>query len=210
MLECIRTHGSQQPYLGINTGTLGFLMNSTEDIKRIAHSLREKEWTEYSFPRLHLTGESLHGNHINGYALNDVYMARIGGLAANLRIDIDGVKIVDKIICDGLVVATALGSTAYSSSAGGSPSHPLLGGMHITPICPHTPRLRPFIIPDEASVHVQVLSPERRIVQAVGDGFSYGEARYITITSATDSIRLAFLKGHNFTERMVRKILRNS
>jgi NAD+ kinase len=209
MLECIRTHNGL-PFLGINTGTLGFLLNSSEEIDLIANALKKKKWTSYSFPRLQLKGVSLHGNQIDGYALNDVSIARIGGVAANLRLEIDGVNVVDKIICDGLIVATALGSTAYSASAGGSPSHPLLGGMHITPICPHTPRLRPFIIPDEATVHIEVLAPERRIVQAVSDGFSYGEARDITITCIKDSVQLIFLEDHNFTKRMVKKILRNS
>ena len=208
MLECIRTHDTTVPFFGVNAGTLGFLMNSTKDLARVASQLESQRWTQYAFPRLHLVGQSLHGNHINGYALNDVYVARIGGVAANLQLSIDGVRVVDKIICDGLIVATALGSTAYSSSAGGSPSHALLRGMHITPICAHTPRLRPFVIPDEATVHINVLSPERRIVQAVGDGFSYGETREITITTEKDSAQLIFLDEHNFTERMVRKILR--
>jgi NAD+ kinase len=210
MLECIRTQGSKHPFLGINAGTLGFLMNSTEDLTSVVQSIQQEKWTEYSFPRLHFSGTDLQGNAIDGLALNDIYTARIGGSAANLRLDIDGVNIVDKIICDGMIVATALGSTAYSSSAGGSPSHPLLGGMHITPICAHTPRLRPFIIPDEASVHIEILAPERRQVQAVGDGFSYGKTRFLSIRSEKNSVQLIFLKGNNFTERMVRKILRNS
>ena len=60
------------------------------------------------------------------YAVNDVYLARTTGQSANLRIDIDGVNVVEKLMCDGVIVATSLGSTAYSSSAGGSPCHPLL------------------------------------------------------------------------------------
>ena len=207
MLECIRNYGTETPYFGINAGTLGFLMNSNGDIPALVSCLTKQTWVEHSFPLLHVTGKSIHGNQIDGYALNDVYVARIGGVAANLKIDIDDVNIVEKMVCDGLIVATALGSTAYSASAGGSPSHPLLPGMHITPICPHMPRLRPFIIPDQAKIQVQILAPQRRRVQAVGDGFSYGEVHDVTITRSKHAARLAFVSDDQLTERMVRKIL---
>lgn len=207
MLECIRNFGTQKTYFGINAGTLGFLMNSNRDLLSIIRCLEAQSWSEHSFPMLQVIGHSIHGNQINGFALNDIYVARIGGVAANLRIDIDDVNIVEKLVCDGLIVATALGSTAYSASAGGSPSHPLLPGMHITPICPHMPRLRPFIIPDEAKIHIQILAHERRKVQAVGDGFSYGEVKDVTITRSQQAARIAFISDDHLTERMVRKIL---
>jgi NAD+ kinase len=208
MLECIRKYGTSTTYFGINAGTLGFLMNSNSDLPLLLKSLQERSWIEHSFPLLHVTGLSIHGTQINGLALNDIYVARMGGVAANLRIDIDNVNIVEKLVCDGLIVASALGSTAYSASAGGSPSHPLLPGMHITPICAHTPRLRPFIIPDTAKIKISVLSPERRRVQAVGDGSSFGEVHDATISRSTKAIRLAFVSDDHLTERMVRKILR--
>lgn len=208
MLECIRKYGTKKTYFGINTGTLGFLMNSNGDLSSVIDCLKKQSWAEHSFPMLHVFGRSIHGNQIDGFSLNDVYVARIGGVAANLRVDIDDVNIVEKLVCDGLIVATALGSTAYSASAGGSPSHPLLPGMHITPICPHTPRLRPFIIPDEAKVHIQILSPDRRRVQAVGDGFSYGAVEDVTISRSENAVKIAFVSDDHLTERMVRKILR--
>lgn len=208
MLECIHTHGTDLPYFGINSGHLGFLHNSNADLPHIAQSIKNRDWEIHDFPMLHVQGESLHGNLINAFALNDIYVARMAGVAANLRMEIDGHLIVDKLICDGIIAATSLGSTAYSASAGGSPSHPLLSGIHITPICPHTPRLRPFIIPSTAKIDIEVLHPDRRRAQVVGDGFSYGEVKQLSITTATKSTRLVFANGNNFTERMVRKILR--
>lgn len=208
MLQCIRQHGHGTPFFGVNSGTLGFLLNSNADLSRIATCLNEQTWQVHPFPLLEVRGETPHGNQIHGFALNDIYVARMAGVAANLRVDIDGHNIVEKLICDGLIAATSLGSTAYSSSAGGSPSHPLLSGTHITPICPHTPRLRSFIIPQEAVLTIEVLHPERRKCQVVGDGFSYGEVKQVEITHANRFVNIGFLPDNNFTERMVRKILR--
>ena len=208
MLESIRTHGHNKPFFGVNAGTLGFLLNSNSNLQRIADCLNDQTWQIHEFPLLELKGNSPHGNQIHGYAANDIYVARMAGVAANLQIDINGQSIVEKLICDGLIAATSLGSTAYSASAGGSPAHPLLPGTHITPNCPHTPQLRSFIIPSEAILSVEVLHPERRPCQVVGDGFSYGEVHNMTITHAQHTVRIAFLSDNNFTERMVRKILR--
>ena len=208
MLQCIRKYGHKTPFFGVNSGTLGFLLNSNADLLRIADCLEKKTWQVHNFPLLELNGVSLHGNQIHGYAVNDIYVDRTAGIAANLRLDIDGHNIVEKLICDGLIAATSLGSTAYSASAGGAPAHPLLPGIHITPICPHTPRLRPFIIPSSAVVDVTVLHPKRRKCQVVGDGFSYGEVASLQVTHSKETVQIAFLSNNNFTERMVRKILR--
>ena len=69
-------------------------------------------------------------------------------------------------------------------------------------------RLRPFIIPDKAKVNISVLYPDRRRVQAVGDGFSFGEVHDVTISRSEKAIRLAFVSDAHLTERMVRKLLR--
>ena len=208
MLQCIRSHGFETPYFGINAGTVGFLLNSIDDLPRIATSLQNQQAVFHKFPLLEANGTSIHGNSIHAFALNDIYVARTSGIAANLRVSIDGHPIVDKLICDGLITATSLGSTAYSSSAGGSPSHPLLSSTHITPICAHTPSLRPFIIPSNGVIEIEVLNPDRRRCQIVGDGFSYGEVHFMTVTTSEHTVSVGFARDNNFTERMVRKILR--
>ena len=210
MLECMRTYGVDTPFFGVNSGTLGFLLNSSDDLQKVADSISKQEWVSHKFPILEVHAESPHGNQIHGFAVNDIYVARMAGIAANLRLDIDGHNIVEKLICDGLITATSLGSTAYSASAGGSPSNPLVSGIHITPICPHTPPLRSFIIPNDATISIEVLSPKRRRCQVVGDGFSYGEVHKVTINNSTKSVTVGFIGENNFTERMVRKILRSS
>ena len=107
----------------------------------------------------------------------------------------------------GIIISTSLGSTAYSSSAGGSPSHPLLNAFHITPICPHSPRLRSFLVPLDSSIDITALHPQRRPTQAVSDGISHGEAKQLHISCSAKKAQLIFLDSHNFTETMVRKVL---
>ena len=211
MLKIIREYGNLNTYLGINAGTLGFLMNDTHEkpqqsIADIVQKLNTQQWRTYAFPRLQLSKNDDNTEMI--YAVNDVYLARTTGQSANLRIDIDGVNVVEKLMCDGVIVATSLGSTAYSSSAGGSPCHPLLRGIHITPISPRSPRLRSFMVPQSSVIEIETLTPERRPTQVVCDGQSLGSCTHAKIQSG-DDVRLAFLEGHNFTETLVRKSVRS-
>ncbi|MEC7988210.1 MAG: hypothetical protein VX278_23790 [Myxococcota bacterium] len=207
MLHCIRTNHHERPFLGLNAGTLGFLMNDIQDLDSLISELKNRAWDIFHFPQIHTSGMRTDNTTFEASALNDVYLARREGSAANLRIEIDEICIVEKLICDGVVVSTSLGSTAYSSSAGGSPSHPLLRAFHITPICAHTPRLRSFVVPQTARIQITTLHPERRPTQAVSDGVSHGEAKRLSISCDTQEVQIAFLKSHNFTEKMVRKVL---
>lgn len=209
MLQCLRENSDLQPFLGLNAGTLGFLMNDIHQVASAIDNLNHQQWTVYSFPLLQFQGTSSSGDSFCAQALNDVYLTRMEGRTANLRIEIEEICIVEKLICDGVIIATSLGSTAYSSSAGGSPAHPLLQSLHVTPICPHSPRLRSFLVPQQAQISIEVLHPKRRPVQAVGDGISYGETQSLYVSCGAQKAQIAFLKSHNFTETMVRKVLRS-
>ena len=209
MLQCLREHSDLQPFLGLNAGTLGFLMNDIHKVAASIEDIKHQQWSVYSFPLLQFQGTPSSGESFSAHALNDVYLTRKEGRTANLRIEIDDICIVEKLICDGVIIATSLGSTAYSSSAGGSPAHPLLQSLHVTPICPHSPRLRSFLVPQQAQISVEALHAERRPVQAVGDGISYGETQSLYVSCAKKKAQIAFLKSHNFTETMVRKVLRS-
>ena len=206
MLESIRHQKAKGVFLGINTGTLGFLMNDPEDLALIAQQIHTQQWHSYTFPRLYFEAQKSDRSHCSGFVVNDLYMARSSGQSANLKLDINGVNVVEKLMCDGLIISTALGSTAYSSSAGGSPCHPLIRGIHITPISPRSPRLRPFMVPQNSVIELQALHHDRRPAQVVSDGRSQGEAYSVRIATG-DVVQIAFLSGHNFTETLIRKSL---
>ena len=206
MLESIRNQRAKGVFLGLNAGTLGFLMNDPKDLALIAQQIQTQQWHSYTFPRLHFEAKKSDGSHCSGFVVNDIYMARSSGQSANLKLDINGVNVVEKLMCDGLIISTALGSTAYSSSAGGSPCHPLIRGIHITPISPRSPRLRPFMVPQNSVIELEALQPQRRPAQVVSDGRSQGEAFSVRVATG-DVAQVAFLSGHNFTETLIRKSL---
>ena len=210
MLSCVREGGEDRTYIGLNAGHLGFLLNDVrqpQDLVRASAALKEGRYHTTPFPRLRMVAEGADGQGSEAEAINDVYVERSSGHTAQLRLAIDGTRVVDAMSCDGLIVATGLGSTAYSFSAGGSPSHPLVRAIHVTPICPHSPRLSPFSLPAEAMVEIEVLDPDLRPARAVCDGVEHGLLRRLSVAAGSD-VRLGFLEGHDFTGTLVRKILR--
>lgn len=210
MLSTVREGGPERTYLGLNAGHLGFLLNDVrgpEALAAAAAALRERRYKAELFPRLSMDAEGADGSKVQARAINDVYVERSSGHTAHLRLSIDGTQVVESMSCDGLIVATGLGSTAYSFSAGGAPSHPLVRALYVTPICPHSPRLSPFSLPAGSVVEVEVLEPEIRPARAVCDGVEQGRVRRLAVRGA-DDVRLAFLEGHDFTGTLVRKILR--
>lgn len=210
MLSCIREGGTDSIYLGLNAGHLGFLLNDVpteQALATAAEALLHRRYRPWIFPRLLMQAQRASGEEVRAEAINDVYVERSSGHTAHLRLSIDGTRVVDSMSADGLIVATGLGSTAYSFSAGGAPSHPLVRALNITPICSHSPRLSPFSLPAEAFVEVEVLEPEIRPARAVCDGVDHGLITRLSVGRASD-VRLAFLEGHDFTGTLVRKILR--
>lgn len=209
MLSSIRALGPDYIFLGLNAGHLGFLLNDVSgELDAAAAALDAGRWQSWSFPRLKMTATPAEGDDFEAEAVNDVYVERFAGHTAYLQLHIDGVLVVERMVCDGLIVSTALGSTAYSFSAGGSPSHPLLRAVHVTPICPHSPRLSPVVLPESAEVAVSVLEHERRKARAVADGVDHGLIRQLRVQRASQDVRLAFLEGHRFTGTLIRKVLR--
>jgi len=213
MLRAVRQYGSTRAYLGVNCGNMGFLMNDVagepEVVARlVTDALRAGAWTRSAFPRLRATAELATGAEVEDVAVNDVYVERTSGQTCWLRIHVDGDAAVDPLVADGLIVATPLGSTAYSFSAGGPAAHPRARATLLTAIAPHRPRLAPVVLPPGARVDVEVLDPTERPARVVVDGRQHGDVRHVRVRPADDDVTLGYLAGHDFTETMVRKILR--
>ena len=195
------------PYLGLNAGYLGFLHNDVDDWDLVAQRLLDHRFRIHDFPLLRAEVHCADGSRRVELAMNDVYLERSTGQAARLSLAVDDHAVVDNMVADGLIFATALGSTAYSFSAGGSPAHPLLHVFKVTPICPHLPRLTPFELPMDASATVRVMLPERRPVRAVADGQATENVVSVLISMAKLRVKLAFFNGHDFTHQMMRKLV---
>ncbi len=208
LLRTVARGAFKDTYLGLNAGTLGFLHNDVEDVAAAARSLRERTWFTQDFPLLRAEIALRDGGRRTRYAMNDVYLERATGQAARLTLVVDGSCVVERLVADGLIVATALGSTAYSFSAGGSPAHPLARLLKITPICPHKPRLTAFDLPPLATVRVEVDLPARRPVRAVVDGQETEHVAAVEVAHSERRVRLAFLPDHDFTVHLLHKIVR--
>jgi NAD+ kinase len=207
LLHTIYDRNYQGTFLGLNTGHLGFLLNDVEDWDKVATDLDSDNWVAHDFPLLQAKVRIDDGTQLTSRAINDVYIQRTTGHAAHLALSINGERVVEPLVADGIIFATALGSTAYTYSAGGPPSHPSLKTLSVTPICPHHPRLSPFALPLETTATVDVLHSERRPVQCVSDGRSIDRVQSVTVFHAKEHVKIAYFDEHDFTQQMVRKIL---
>jgi len=207
LLHTVDRLGLDRTYIGLNAGRVGFLLNDVDDWTRVAQQLRDRSVVASAFPVLEASYVTPEGHEGRATAINDLYLERASGQTARLALSVDGSQVVETLVADGIVVATALGSTAYTFSAGGPPCHPALQVLTVTPICPHQPRLSAFALPPSARVQVDVLHGERRPVRAIADGREIGQVRSVTIGYGHRQIRLGYFPNHDFTARMVRKIL---
>ncbi len=203
MLESMHRYmGLGTPMFGMNRGTIGFLMNAYD-----ADSLPERVAQAHLQPLrpLKMTAESEGGARLEAVAFNEVSMLRQERQAAKLRILINGRERMDELICDGIIVATAAGSTAYNLSANG-PIIPIGSPMlALTPISPFRPRRwRGALLPAAAHIRVEVIERWKRPVSAVAD---HNEARnVISVEIAEDpeaEVRMLFDADHNLEERIL-------
>jgi NAD+ kinase len=205
MLETLHgTIGHPRPIYGMNLGTVGFLMNAyaaadlPERIARAAptplHPLRMRAWL----------GD---GATDEGLAINEVSLLRETRQAASLALFVDGVERIADLVCDGLIIATPAGSTAYNLSAHG-PILPIGARLlAVTPISPFRPRRwRGALLPDSAKITVRVRQPHKRPVSAVAD---YTEVRDISGVEvwqdATVTLEVLFDPEHNLEERILKE-----
>lgn len=193
---------SGKPVYGMNKGTIGFLMNEFREddlIERISKSLRAK-----IHPLVMETLDS-DGKLHTARAFNEVSVFRQSHQAAKLRIDIDKKPRLEALVCDGIMVATPQGSTAYNLSAHG-PILPLKAPLlALTPVSPFRPRnWRGALLPNRAKVKITVLEPEKRPVNAVADNTEIKSAVEVSIHEDRKSTGvLMFDPEHSWEERIL-------
>lgn len=191
-----------KPIYGMNRGSVGFLMNLylEEDLPR-----RLSRAQHVLLHPLRMIAEDIHGGKSNALAINEVSLLRQSRQAAKLRIRIDGKVRLPELICDGALVCTAAGSTAYNLSAHG-PILPMGANvMALTPISAFRPRRwRGAILPHTGCVEFEVLEQEKRPVAAVAD---YTEVRRVAKVEVREDrsvkLQLLFDPEHNLEERIL-------
>lgn len=203
MLEILHRHLARRtPVYGMNRGSIGFLMNDYDEEglpERIAaagraviYPLQMNAWTES-------------GQVHSGLAINEVSLLRQTRQSAKLRISVDGKVRLEELSCDGAMVATPAGSTAYNLSAHG-PIIPLDAKMlALTPISAFRPRRwRGALLSHEAEVCFEVLEPDKRPVSAVADSFEVRRVIRVNVRERRDiALTMLFDAGRSFEERVL-------
>lgn len=190
------------PVYGMNRGSIGFLMNvySDKNLRRRLEAAERTEITPLLFSAVDGAGET----H-KGLAINEVALRRETRQAAKLSISVDGRERLRELICDGALVSTPAGSTAYNLSAHG-PILPVTADLlALTPISAFRPRRwRGALLPRDAKVRFDVLEPEKRPVSAEADFREIRDVRRVDICSdAARRLTLLFDPGHSLDERLI-------
>ncbi|MEM6577449.1 MAG: NAD kinase [Pseudomonadota bacterium] len=205
MLETLhREHGHGLPVYGMNRGTVGFLMNEYSETD-LPERLAAAE--EAVINPLAMTATSTDGVTHEALAINEVSLLRAGPQAAKLRISIDGRLRLEELVCDGALVATPAGSTAYNYSAHG-PILPIDADvLALTAVAAFRPRRwRGALVPKSAVVRFDVINPNKRPVMADADSNWIENVDSVEIRSEPSvSHRLLFDQGHGLEERLLRE-----
>lgn len=203
MLQTLHHHQSLgKPVYGINCGSVGFLMN-THAPHHLLERLNQAQAT--ILHPLKLTAYGLDNQIHEEYAINEVSLFRSSPQAAHLQIAVDNTIRMDHLICDGILLATPAGSSAYNLSAHG-PIIPIGGGLlALTPISPFRPRRwRGALLPDTAKVTLTVLDPDKRPVNASADARMIPCVARIDIEQDTQrGYTLLFDPDHNLEQRIL-------
>ena len=199
-----RVQGMDIPVYGMNRGTVGFLMNefSMDDLQE-----RLEAAVEEVVNPLAMRAETVDGELHEALAINEVSLLRAGPQAAKLRITVDGRLRMDELVCDGALVATPAGSTAYNYSAHG-PVLPIgTDVLALTAVAAFRPRRwRGALLPKTARVCFDVLEPEKRPVMAEADSRSIRNVVSVEIQSEPAVVhRILFDPGHGLEERLIRE-----
>lgn len=203
MLQTMHRHlTSRIPIYGMNRGSLGFLLNDYREDSLLDRL--EKAEINVIHP-LRMTAHDVRGETHQALAINEVSLFRQTYQAAKLKIAIDGTVRLDELICDGILVATPAGSTAYNLSAHGPIlplNAPLLALTSISPFRPR--RWRGALLPNDATIVVHVLEAEKRPVSAVADHTEFRDVASVEVKeeSAID-IFMMFDPGHSLAERIL-------
>ncbi|MEQ8750925.1 MAG: NAD kinase, partial [Amphiplicatus sp.] len=204
MLETLRTTmSSGKPVYGVNCGTVGFLMNAL-DPDRLLQRIAEAE--SATIHPLAMKATTVDGHVELATAINEVSLFRQTRQSARVRLHVNDKTRMDSLICDGILLATPAGSTAYNLSAHG-PILPLNAHvLALTPISAFRPRRwRGALLPREARVRFEALDPELRPVSAVADNL---EVRNVAAVEVREdraiSMTLLFDRGQSLEERVLR------
>ena len=203
MLQTLHRHGGLgKPVYGMRLGTVGFLMNQYR-IDGLDERIAQAEPAKLRPLEMVAVTES--GASAGSLAYNDVSLLRQTRQAAHVCIELNGQTRVEELICDGVLVSTPAGSTAYNYSAGG-PILPLGSKtLALTPIAAYRPRRwRGAVLKADTEVRFRVLDPYKRPVSVTADSHEIRDVVEVTIRESRDrTVTMLFDPEHNLEERIL-------
>jgi NAD kinase len=201
MLRAIRSlWRRRRPFFGINTGGLGFLLNGREPIEFNATPLRM-----YHLPLLRIECTFHDGSTVESFAFNDAWVERMSGQTAWVRILVNGEERVPRLVGDGVLVATAAGSSSYARAMGATPVPLntdvliLAGSNVLKPVF-----WKPVMLPLESEIVIETVDPVRRPLTGNIDGITHEKpvVRMAVRTSRTAAVELAFTPLYDPVEKL--------
>ncbi|MCI5046719.1 MAG: NAD kinase [Aquisalinus sp.] len=205
MLETLKTHMDLgKPVYGINRGTIGFLMNGLAPDKLLDRIDAAERAVIHP---LEMRCTSINDQQDTAMAINEVSLFREIHQTAHLSIYVNGKLRMEELICDGIMLATPAGSTAYNLSAHG-PILPVGSQLlALTPISAFRPRRwRGALLPHDATVKIEAHQPEFRPVSAVADNYEVRRVRMVEIYERQDKeMTLLYDPEHSLEERIIRE-----
>ena len=193
-----------KPVFGLNKGNVGFLMNelSFDDLENRIQTARKVKMHP-----LFMSAHKINGNIFTELAVNEVSILRQTHQAAHLKITVDKKERLKELVCDGILVSTPIGSTAYNLSARG-PIIPLNANiLALTPISSFRPRRwRGALLPQRVKIRIEVLNYDTRPVSATADNVEARDIKYIEIsTDKTKKLTILHDSDHSLDERIMKE-----
>nr|MBA3835110.1 NAD kinase [Sphingomonas sp.] len=200
-LHAMLESGDPRPVFGMNRGTVGFLMNDWR-LDNLAERIDGAKAIRVA--PLEMSARTVGGDTFTHAAINEVSLLRETRQTAKIEVSVNGRTAMPELACDGVLVATPAGSTAYNLSAGG-PILPLQAKMlALTPISAFRPRRwSGAILPDDTVIGLRVIDPENRPVSAVADQFEIRDVAQVDVRLDRErSLTLLFDPEHALDERI--------
>ncbi len=193
-----------KPVFGLNKGNVGFLMNelSFDNLENRIQTARKVKMHP-----LFMSAHKINGNIFTELAVNEVSILRQTHQAAHLKITVDKKERLNELVCDGILVSTPIGSTAYNLSARG-PIIPLNANiLALTPISSFRPRRwRGALLPQRVKIRIEVLNFDTRPVSATADNIEARDIKYIEIsTDKTKKLTILHDSDHSLDERIMKE-----
>ena len=193
-----------KPVFGLNKGYVGFLMNelSFDNLENRIQTARKVKMHP-----LFMSAHKINGNIFTELAVNEVSILRQTHQAAHLKITVDKKERLNELVCDGILVSTPIGSTAYNLSARG-PIIPLNANiLALTPISSFRPRRwRGALLPQRVKIRIEVLNFDTRPVSATADNVEARDIKYIEIsTDKTKKLTILHDSDHSLDERIMKE-----